>query len=149
MQIKARFLFAILILGYLWTIIGTYLITYIVGGQKQYFFFNFLAANVILVSVALFLLLKKVPEDYVRKKSPYANRLIRFISQCSLAIFLLHVIILESLQNGYFGFRLSIITISPIYEIPFITALTLLICLAILYPISKISFLKKFVGISD
>jgi hypothetical protein len=55
---------------------------------------------------------------------------------------------LESLQNGYFGFRISITTMNPIYEIPLITALTFLICLAILYPFSKISFLKKIIGIT-
>jgi surface polysaccharide O-acyltransferase-like enzyme len=148
-QIKARLLFVMLLVGYVWTVIGTYLITFLVGGQKQYFFFDFLAANVILVSMALFLLLKKIPANYVQKKSSNANRLIRFISQCSLAIFLLHVIVLEILQNGYFGFRISITTINPIYEIPLITALTLLICLAILYPLSRISILRRIVGIID
>jgi surface polysaccharide O-acyltransferase-like enzyme len=148
-QVRAKFLFVILMIGYIWTAVGTYLITYFVGGQTQYFFYGFLTANVILVSAALFLLLKNVPASYIQKKSPTANRLLHFVSQCSLAIFLLHVVILESLQNGYFGFRISITSMNPIYEIPLITVVTLLICLAILYPVSKISGLRKIVGISD
>ena len=139
----------ILIVGYIWTAVGTYLITYFVGGQTQYFFYGFLTANVILASTALFLLLKRIPANYVQQKSPTGNRFLHFISQCSLAIFLLHIIILESLQNGYFGFRISIMTMNPIYEIPLITAITLLICLSILYPFSKISVLKKIIGIND
>jgi surface polysaccharide O-acyltransferase-like enzyme len=148
-KVRTEFLYIILIVGYIWTAVGTYLITYFVGGQTQYFFYGFLTANVILVSAALFLLLKNVPANYIQKKSPTANRLLHFVSQCSLAIFLLHVVILESLQNGYFGFHISITSMNPIYEIPLITTVTLLICLAILYPVSKISRLRKIVGISD
>ncbi len=148
-QVRAKFLYIILIIGYIWTVVGTYLITYLVGGQTQYFFYGFLTANVVLVSSALFLLFKNVPSNYIQKKSPTTNRLLHFISQCSLAIFLLHVIILESLQNGYFGFRISLMTVNPLFEIPLITVVTLLICIVILYPFSKISLLKKIIGITD
>lgn len=115
----------------------------------QYFFYDYLSANVILASAALFMLLSKIPADYVQKRSLSANRLLRFISGSTLAIFLFHVIVLESLWNGYFGFKISILTINPIIEIPLATVTTLLICLLLLYPVSKISILKKIIGIID
>ena len=146
-HVRSKILYAILFVGFAWTAIGTYFITYFVGGTEQYFFYNFLSINVILASVAMFMLLRAVPADYVEKKSNSANRLIHFISQCSLAIYLMHVIVLESLQRGYFGVRISITTINPIVEIPLVTVVTLLICLAVLYPVSKIPGLKKIVGI--
>ena len=93
------------------------------------------------------MLLRKVPAGYVETKSKPANRVIHFISQCSLAIYLMHLIILESLQRGYFGFQISINTLNPIIEIPFVAIVTFLICLAILYPVSKIPKVKKIIGV--
>jgi surface polysaccharide O-acyltransferase-like enzyme len=148
-HVKSKILYTIFFVGIAWTSIGTYVITSFVGGTEQYFFYNFLGINVILTSVAMFLLLRSLPVDYIEKKSKSANRLIHFISQCSLAIYLMHVIVLESLQRGYFGLRISINTINPIVEIPLITVVTLLICVAILYPVSKITSLKRIIGVID
>ncbi len=113
----------------------------------QYFFYDFLGINVILASASLFMLLSTVPSDYVEKRSKPVNRLIHFIGQSSLAIYLLHIIVLESLQRGFFGVRISIATMNPVFEIPLVAALTLLICLIVLYPASKISVLKKILGV--
>ena len=60
----------------------------------------------------------------------------------------MHIIVLESLQRGFFGVRISIVTMNPVYEIPLAAAITLLICLIVLYPVSKISVLKKIIGVS-
>jgi surface polysaccharide O-acyltransferase-like enzyme len=148
-NISSKILYPALFAGFAWTAIGTYLITYFVGGQLQYFFYDFLSVNVVLASVALFLLLKAVPSDYVAKKSLSTNRVMLFISQCSLAIYLMHIIVLEALQKGYFDVRISISTINPIFEIPLVTAVTLLVCLMILYPLSKIPIFRKIIGIID
>ncbi len=148
-RLRSRTWFAIMFTGFAWTIVGTYFITYFIGGTLQYFFYDYLSVNVILASVALFMLLSKIPADYVQKRSLSANRLLRFISRSTLAIFLFHVIVLESLWNGYLGVRISILTINPILEIPLATVATLLICLLLLYPVSKISIFKKIVGIID
>jgi len=146
-HVRGRTLYSVLLVGYVWMAIGTYLITYLRGGSSQYFFYDYLGFTAIIVSASLFLLLKSVPSNYFEKKSRPLNRLIHFISVSSLAIFLLHVVIMESLQRGYFGFRLSITTMNPIIEIPLATIVTLLICVCILYPVSKVSILKKIFGI--
>ena len=143
-HVRRRTLYSVLLVGYVWMAIGTYLITYLRGGSSQYFFYDYLGFNAMIVSASLFLFLKSVPSNYFEKKSRPLNRLIHFISVSSLAIFLLHVAIMESLQRGYFGFRLSITTMNPIIEIPLATVVTLLICLCILYPVSKVSILKKY-----
>jgi surface polysaccharide O-acyltransferase-like enzyme len=148
-RVRPRTLYVALFSGFAWTIIGTYLITFFVGGQLQYFFYNFLGINVILASTALFLLLNTIPTDYVKKKSFSTNRLIHFIGQSSLAIYLMHVIVLESLHRGFFGVQISITTINPILEIPLATAITFFICLILLYPASKIPLLKKIIGINS
>ena len=145
-QARSKILYAIIFFGYAFTAIGSYFLAYI-GGVRQYFFFDFLSFNVILASAAMFILLRNVPTDYVEKKSKPANKLIHFIGQSTLAIFLMHVIVLESLERGYLGVRISINSISPIIEIPLAAVVTFLICLAILYPISKVPILKKIIGV--
>jgi hypothetical protein len=54
--------------------------------------------------------------------------------------------VLETLQKGYLGFKISVTTINPIIEIPVITAVTLFICLAVIIPLKKIPHVKKVLG---
>ena len=49
---------------------------------------------------------------------------------------------------GFFGFKISITTMNPFIEVPLITAVTLLICLAVVYPLTKIPIIRTIVGSS-
>jgi len=44
------------------------------------------------------------------------------------------------------GFKISVTTINPIIEIPLVTAVTLLICLAILVPLKKLPYVNRIIG---
>ncbi len=145
-QLKTSLLILVLAAGLLWTMIGTYLVTSFIGEKFSQFFYDAYSFNIILASAALFLLLATVPTQKIENRFPHGNRLIKLISQNTLPIFLFHVIVLEVLQRGYLGFTLSITTMNPIIEIPLITALTLLICLAIIVPLKKIPHVKKIIG---
>jgi surface polysaccharide O-acyltransferase-like enzyme len=134
------------VLGLLWTIIGTYLVIATLGEKFSQFFLDAASFNIILASAALFLLLASVPSRKIENRFPRGNRLLKLISQNTLPIFLFHVIVLESLQKGYFGFTISITKMNPIIEIPLITALTLLICLAVIVPLKKIPYVKRIIG---
>lgn len=96
--------------------------------------------------MALFLLLCKVSPITLDLRFPRINKLLSLIGRNTLAIYLLHVMVLESLQKGYLGFKISLTTMDPVFEIPLITALTLLICIAIVYPLKKVPGLKRIVG---
>ena len=55
--------------------------------------------------------------------------------------------VLEALQKGYFGFKISLTTMmNPVLEIPLITAVTLLISLGVIIPLKKIPYMKKAIG---
>jgi hypothetical protein len=54
--------------------------------------------------------------------------------------------VLEALQKGFLGFKISVTTMNPIIEIPLITAVTLLICLAIIVPLKKIPYVRRVIG---
>jgi hypothetical protein len=54
--------------------------------------------------------------------------------------------VLETLQRDLLGVQISITTINPIIEIPLLTAVTLLISLAIIIPLKKIPHVKDIIG---
>jgi len=87
-----------------------------------------------------------VPNRAIETKIPRGAKILKVISENTLPIYLFHIIVLETLQRGVFGFKLSVITINPIIEIPLITVVTLLICLAIIVPLKKLPYIKRIIG---
>jgi surface polysaccharide O-acyltransferase-like enzyme len=145
-NIKRSLLYLGLICGLLWTIIGTYLTIATLGERFSQFFYDGFSVNMIIASAAVFLLLLAVPNESIQAKFPKINRVIKLISANTLPIFLFHVMVLETLQNGYLGVTISITTMNPLISIPLITVLTLMICLAIIVPLKKIPYVKRIIG---
>ena len=146
LRLRSSILTVALALSLVWTMVGTYLLVGTMGEQYSQFFYDASSFSVIIASAALFLLLAAVPNQTVQTKFPHASSVLKLISQNPLSIYLFHIIILETLQKGLLGFRLSVTTMNPIIEIPLITGITLLICLAIIAPLNKIPYVKKIIG---
>ena len=53
--------------------------------------------------------------------------------------------IIESIQLGYFGFSINRYILDPIIEIPLLTAIVLLVSLAIILLLKKIPYLKRLI----
>ncbi len=147
-HVRFIFLYGLLALSCVWTIFGVWLMNYpLAYMDKNSFFFDYLTANVILGSIAFFMLLIKIrPPDWPGKTHATLSRVIKVIGQNTLPIFLLHVIILESLQRGFFGFTLSAVTLNPIIEIPLITVITLFITVGLILLMRKVPILRKLIG---
>ena len=162
-RIRRSTLVIFMSIGLALTAIGTYVIAVTVGGVEMYFFQGAFSPTMILSSVMLFLLLNTIPAHLIdkeknRKEIPReetqqkknsnskAKKLLSLISANTLPIFLFHLIILDSLQRGFFGFTLNGNTVNSIVGVPLATLLTLFICLAIIVPLKKVSFLKNLIG---
>lgn len=147
-HVRSVILYGMLLLSFVWTIFGVWLMSYPLAYMNNgFFFFDYLTANVILGSIALFMLLMKIrPPEWPGKNHATITRVIEVIGQNTLPIFLLHVIILESLQWGFFGFTLSVNTLNPLIEIPLITVLTLLITVGLVLLMRKVPVLRKLIG---
>jgi surface polysaccharide O-acyltransferase-like enzyme len=145
-QLSRKTLYTVLAAGFAWTIIGTYIITALIGGSQQYFFYDYFSSNVILASVSLFLILIAVPYWRIQNRRPKFSGVLHFISKNSLGIYLFHLIVLETLQKGYLGFKISLTTMNPIVEIPLATFVTLVICLLVFYPLKKVPYLNRLIG---
>ncbi len=136
------------VIGVALTAIGTYVLAATVGETEMYFFQQYFSPTVILASVMMFLLLLTVkPTSVQTENSPSKiNKLIKLISENTLGTFFIHVMIIESIQRGYFGFAINRDTINPIIGVPLLTALTLFVSLAIILLLKKVPYLKKLVG---
>jgi surface polysaccharide O-acyltransferase-like enzyme len=152
-QMRRSTLLIFMSLGLALTSIGTYAVAATIGGGQMYFFQEYLSPTLILASVMLFLLLNTIqsPSNPTEKKPKVNshhkfNKLLSVISENTLPIFLLHVIVLECLQQGYFGFTINGNTINSIIGVPLATVLTLFICLAIIVPLKRVPVLKRLLG---
>jgi surface polysaccharide O-acyltransferase-like enzyme len=145
-RVRSVVLFALVVLGLAWTIIGIYAVVGTVGEEFSHFFYDAYSFGMIGTSVALFLLLLAFPSNLVEERFPRGKRVLHLISQNTLPIYLFHVMVLEAIQKGFFGFQISLATMNPVLEVPLITAVTLFICLGILYPLKKIPLVKKLIG---
>jgi surface polysaccharide O-acyltransferase-like enzyme len=145
-HLKSSILTLVYVSSLLWTIIVYYLMAGTVGEKMGQFFYDAYSFNIILASAALFLLLVAIPSQKIGNRFPHGNRALKLISQNTLPIYLFHVIVLEIFQKGYLGFTINITTMNPIVEIPLITVITLLTCLAIIVPLKKIPYVKRVIG---
>jgi hypothetical protein len=147
-QMRRSTLSIFIILGIVLTALGTYVLAATVGGTEMYFFQEYFSPTIILTAVMVFLLLLTIqPPSVQREISPSkVNRLIKVISENTLGIFFIHVMVIESIQRGYFGFAINRTTINPIIEVPLLTAITLFGSLAIILLLKKIPYMKKLIG---
>ncbi|MCW4045357.1 MAG: acyltransferase family protein [Candidatus Bathyarchaeota archaeon] len=136
-----------LLLGVALTAFGTYVLAATGGWENMYFFQEYISPTVILAAVMMFLLLLTVKPPAQQEINPSkGSTLIKVISANTLPIFFLHVIVLESIQNGYFGFALNRNILNPIIEIPLKTVIVLFATLGIVLLLKKVPYLSKLVG---
>jgi surface polysaccharide O-acyltransferase-like enzyme len=150
-QIRSRTLSILIILGMALTAIGTYALAATVGGPEMYFFQQYFSPTVILTSMMVFLLLLRIKPPQILKETdlsnpPKVNKLVKLISQNTLGIFFIHVMIIESIQKGYLGFTINQDTLNPIIEAPLLTAIVLFASLAIILILKRVPYLKRLIG---
>ena len=146
-NVRSSILYGLFFLALVWTMASTWFMNFLFESLGQdYFFFDYLTANIIVASVSLFMILSKFKADWPRSNHPHIYRLFHAISCNTLPIFLFHIIILESLQRGYFGFKLSLTNINPIVGVPIITIVTFFITFGLVLIMGKIPSLKKLIG---
>ena len=95
----------------------------------------------------MLLLTFKPPATEIPVNPSKGNKLLKVISENTLAIYLFHVMVLESLENGYFGFAINRNTFNPIIEVPLITVIVLFVSLAAILLLKKVPYLKKVIGL--
>jgi surface polysaccharide O-acyltransferase-like enzyme len=146
-QVKTKILKLLLAGGIIWTILGLFVMSFVFHSVGQFYFFSFTTSvNIVIASVALYMLLSKAPRDWPGNKHPRFKWLIQTISANTLPIFFLHVIVIETLNKGLLGFSISLNHITPAIEIPLGAAATLFICLGLILLMKKVPVLRTLIG---
>ncbi len=145
-HLRPLILYMTLLLGTIGTIVGTYIITGTLGERQGQLFSDPCSICVITASVTLFLILSTLLSAQPKSQTPRISRVSHQISQNTLPIYLLHIIVLETFQKGYLGFKISLLTLDPAIGIPLVTVATLFICLGIIYALKKIPYIGKIIG---
>ena len=146
-HVRTPILIGLMALGYFFTIEGTWLMAFPLHYLDQYYFFlNSLTINVIMASVGLFMILNKFRFDWPGANHPNLSKLAHAISVNSLAIYMMQLIVLESLEKGFFGFTVSLRVMNPIFEIPLATVLTFFITFGSVLLMRKVPILRRLIG---
>lgn len=134
-----------LIFGLLVAIIGDWFLTAFMGEQYTGYFHGYLSFNMIIASASLFLILTRIPHSKIEINNIKIKRLIQWIEQNTLPIYLVHIIVLESLHLGLLGFSFPY-TNNLLVDVPLIAFVTFVLTAFIVYPLKKIPFVMKLIG---
>lgn len=147
-RVRRRYLVALLTLGIALTAMGTYQISSTVGGGTSFYFQEYLSPTMILSSISFFLLLNtfSAPPELTFGKVSWRKRLIAAISASTLGIYLFHMMIIYTLQNGLLGITLNGDTVNSIIGVPLMAAVALIVSLAVLVPLKKVPIIKRLIG---
>ena len=147
-RISLRKIIILMILGFSSTAVTTYLLTVTVGGGEMYLFQQYFSPTVILSSAMVFLLFLKLQESSMQKKSntTRTSKIIRVVSENTLPLYLFHVMILESIRKGFFGFTINRNVMNPIVDVPLELVIVFSASLGIILLLKKIPYLKRLIG---
>lgn len=124
------------------TAAGTYYLTARSGGRLDEYLYGYTAPNVLLFSVAAFLLLKYLGEESAILKSPPFSSCIKALSPASFGIYLIHPAFYSLFASGKLGFSVAAANGNPMFGIP-AAALTVFLCsFATVFLLQKIPLLK-------
>lgn len=137
----------LLVLGVALTIAATYLMNFVFQSMNEYYFFTYVtSATVIVSAAALYMILSKYHRDWPKNSHPKIRWLVKAISANTLPIFFFHVIVIEVLNQGLLGFRISLLDITPAVEIPLLTVVTLFLTLGLVLLFKKVPVLRTLIG---
>jgi surface polysaccharide O-acyltransferase-like enzyme len=145
-QVSRRLLYACLVGGLAATVVADGFVPAVLGANFMGFFHQPLNFTLVLSSAALFMLLIHTETHEKASHHPTIHRLISWISKNTLPIYLLHIMVLEALENGYLGLSLNMTVLSPILEIPLLTLVTFALTALIVYPLKEIPVVNQLIG---
>lgn len=125
------------------TVLGTYLSTRN-SGQFDGFFYDFVSLNVILASGAAFLLLRWISERKLFT-SAGVHVFMRALATGTFGIYLIHVIVIETLRYGIPSLQVSSFMGNAIWSIPFVSTIVFIVSFLIVRILQKIPILKYIV----
>lgn len=139
--IRFRYILIILFIALAVIFFGTFILSKKSGALDQ-FFYDYLSLPCIAAAFALFLLFKQLPFDRLYNALPNLKKLILLASSVSFSIFLIHLIIMETLQYGRLGITLKANTFTPLFGAPISILVIFIVSLGIALVMRRIPGLR-------
>ncbi|MBT3315750.1 MAG: acyltransferase family protein [Anaerolineae bacterium] len=135
-------------LSYLVLGIGTAVGTWYLSATKVRLFlylYDYLAPNVILMTASFFIAFQYFGENKRLIINARMESIVKMLGETSFGVYLVHGIVLTSLENGYFGFVLSYKLGNPLFSVPLTVIAIYLISLIITLLLRKIPVVRAIV----
>ncbi len=143
-KVSKRLMYTGLVAGLTGAIVGDALIPIFAGANTMGFFHEYIIVTIIAASAGLFLILASIPKTRFESNT-LGNRLLHWIGQNTLPIYLIHLIVLQLISSYLNTLQNSLIQI-PIIQQPLLTILTFAVSIAVIYPLKKIPYVSKIIG---
>ncbi|MDI9576556.1 MAG: acyltransferase family protein [Thermoproteota archaeon] len=137
--------YTVMILGLIGTIMSDWVITAFLGAQHTGICHNYMSPTIILGSAALFFILV-TGKSIIIKSHVKLDRFVQWVSQNTLPIYLLHMLVLITLTNGVFGVYLNTLTFSPVLDTPLFAAIVFAISSTAVYILKKMPYISRLIG---
>ncbi len=146
-KVRKSVAYAAAILGLLGAILGDWAVVAIQGPQNNGFFHGYLSGNMIIACAAVFVLLLAVPPTKITSHAKL-NRFMHWLSENTLPIYLLHMIVLETFALGLLsgGVYLNVYTYNLLIDVPVFTLLVFSTTIVLVYLLKKIPYVEKIIG---
>lgn len=115
-----------------------------IGGYDNFFVAND-SLNLLIVAIGLFLFFKSIDYTYLFQRVPLLEKIIMWISSCSLGIYFVHVLIIEELASGHLGFKLAVSSFNPLVSIPSLALLVMALSIASTMLLKQIPIVRNIV----
>jgi surface polysaccharide O-acyltransferase-like enzyme len=127
------------------TIIGEWLLTGTMGEKYTGFLHSYVSPTVMVASIAFFFVLISWDSNRLASHTKLGG-VIHWVSQNTLPIYLIHMLVLESLWINVGGVWLNSMTFSPLFDVPIYAAIVFAVSSGIVYVLKKIPYVNRVLG---
>ena len=135
----------IIVVALCFTQYATHALTVKNEGLYDNFFVLNDSLNLIIVAVGLFLFFKSLDYELLFQKVPLLQKIVLYVSTCSLGVYFVHVLIIEELAGGRFGFMLNASSFHPLISIPAISLLVMALSVIVTMLLKQIPYVRNIV----
>jgi peptidoglycan/LPS O-acetylase OafA/YrhL len=146
-KVRKSIVISAAVLGLLGAILGDWALVAIEGTEHIGYFHNYLSGNMIIAAAAVFVLLIAVPPAKITSHIK-VNRVMHWVSENTLPIYLIHMIVLETFSLGLLtgGVYLNRFTYNLAIDVPLFVLIVFVISAVSVYLLKKIPYMSKLIG---
>lgn len=135
-----------LAVGFIATVLGTHHATVVAGdGRFDGVYYEYHSANVMLMSLGIFVLMRGLPSSLALWRGRAARRLLASAGNAVLGVYLVHPVVLDLVRKGRLGIALEVTSFHPALAVPLLALVVFSITLAAVLVLRRIPLVRELV----